>query len=62
MAALNADDGFALLIAYEMVALASRRVPTVTYLCQRHRWLIPAVLAVAGLHLGRRPTPVPASF
>lgn len=58
---MNADDGFAFLLAWEMVALASHRVPAITDLCARHHWLIPGVLGVIGLHLARRRVPIAVS-
>jgi hypothetical protein len=38
---------------YEACAILTRRVPTVSALCARHRYLTPAVLVVLGVHLWR---------
>lgn len=41
----------AFVFGYESAALVSRgRVPTVTYLCARHRWLAAASVAGLALH------------
>lgn len=36
---------------YEVGALASGRIPTVSTLCQRHPWLTPLVLGGLAVHL-----------
>lgn len=41
--------------AYEAMAIASRRLPTISTLSARHRRLIPAVLAVLAVHLAVHP-------
>lgn len=47
--------GVALACGYEVAAITTGRVPTITILCGRHRMLAPAVLAVLALHLYRQP-------
>lgn len=42
---------------YEVCAIATGRTPTVTALCERYRWLGPAVLASLALHLYLPPRP-----
>jgi hypothetical protein len=39
------------LCAYEAVAVTSRRIPTVSMLCRRHRWTEALLLAVLIAHL-----------
>lgn len=39
------------LCAYETVAITSRRLPTVSALCRRRRWVEAALLAVLITHL-----------
>lgn len=41
----------ALVCAYEVAAITTRRVPTVTALCGRHRLLGPLVIAALAVHL-----------
>lgn len=41
--------------AYEAVAIASRRLPTISAVSAKHRRLIPAVLAVLAVHLAVHP-------
>ena len=45
---------------YEAAALAGAPVPSLTVICSRYRWLIPAVIAAAAVHLWRASSPVPA--
>jgi hypothetical protein len=40
---------------YEITAITTGRVPTITMLCGRHRLLAPAVLTVLAIHLYRTP-------
>lgn len=48
-------SGVVVLCAYEMAALTSRRLPTVSALCREHRWLEAAMLAVLLAHLHHQP-------
>lgn len=45
------------LCAYEVAAIGTGRVPTVTMLCARNRWLAPVVLSALAVHLYRQPRP-----
>lgn len=53
------------LCTYEAAAVTSRRLPTLSQLCRRRRWVEAALLAVLLAHLhvqaGDRPAPVPAA-
>lgn len=53
---LNVDDLLGALMAYEVYAAISRRLPLVTTLCRQYPALTAAVLLIAFGHL-RRPTP-----
>lgn len=48
---MRADDPFAALLAYEALAIVGKRVPTLSHLCRRHKWLIPLVLGAISLHI-----------
>lgn len=50
--------GVVVACAYEVGAITTGKVPTITMLCGRYRWLAPAVIAVLAVHLYRQP-PVP---
>jgi hypothetical protein len=56
-AALAARIALAAACCYEAAALAGAPVPTLTVICSRHRWLVPAVLVALALHLLRTPPP-----
>lgn len=47
----------AALMAYELGALATGRVPTLTQVCARHRALAPVLVAALAVHLWRQPRP-----
>ena len=40
---------------FEIAAITTGRIPTITALCARHRWLGPAVLLTLAVHLYRVP-------
>lgn len=44
-------SAFAAMCAYEAAAIASRRAPTVSMLCRRHRWAEAALLGFLLVHL-----------
>lgn len=48
---MTVDDLFGVLVAYEVFALASGRVPPITRVCRRHRALCFPVLGVLLAHL-----------
>jgi hypothetical protein len=50
------------LCAYEAVAVTSRRVPTVSMLCRRHRWAEAVLLAILLAHLHARIADAAASL
>lgn len=45
------DDLFGLMVAYEVYALASGRLPPITRICRRHRSVCLPVLGVLLAHL-----------
>jgi len=47
--------GVAAVCAFEVIAITTGKVPTVTMLCARNRWLAPAVLAALAIHLYKQP-------
>lgn len=47
----------AAICGYEVAAIATGRLPTVTRLCQRHRVLAPALLTALAVHLYWHPVP-----
>jgi hypothetical protein len=47
--------GVAAACTFEVVAITTGKVPTISMLCGRHRWLGPAVLGVLAVHLYRQP-------
>ena len=56
--AISARRGLvAAICSYEVAAIASGRVPTVTALCGRYRWLAPAVITALAVHLAQQPRP-----
>lgn len=52
----HAKWGIAVACAYEVAAIAAGRTPTISDLCDRYRWLAPAVLAALAAHLYWHPT------
>lgn len=50
---VNVDDLFGAMVAYEMFALASGRVPPITRLCRKQRLLCLPVVAVILAHLAK---------
>jgi hypothetical protein len=47
------------LCGYEVAALATGRVPTLTALSARHRWLGPVLVIALAVHLYRQPGRLP---
>ena len=47
--------GVAAVCGFEIVAITTGKVPTVTMLCGRYRWLAPAVLVALAVHLYHQP-------
>jgi hypothetical protein len=47
----------AAICGYEVTAIATGKVPTVTRLCQQHPVLAPALLTALAVHLYWRPVP-----
>jgi hypothetical protein len=45
------------LCAYEVGAITTGKVPTITNLCGRHRWLAPALVVALAVHLARAEQP-----
>lgn len=45
----------ALLCSYEVAAIATGRVPTLTQVCGRRRWLGPVLVGALAVHLYRQP-------
>ena len=50
---MTVDDLFGAMVAYEMFALASNRVPPITRLCRKRRLLCVPVVAVILAHLAK---------
>ena len=49
--------GVVVACSWEIAAITTGRVPTITMICSRHRVLAPAVLTVLAVHLYRQPPP-----
>jgi hypothetical protein len=45
----------AALCSYEVAAVTTRRMPTLTQLCRRHPWLAPVLIGSLTVHLYRHP-------
>lgn len=43
------------LCGYELAAIVTGRVPTLTRLSARHRWLGPVLVGALAVHLARQP-------
>lgn len=53
---MTVDDLFGALVAYEMYALASKRLPSITRLCKRRRLLCFPVATIVVAHLAAKET------
>lgn len=51
----HAKWAVAVVCAYEVAAITTDTVPTVSHLCRKKRWLTPVVLAGLAVHLIHRP-------
>lgn len=49
--------GVVAVCGFEIAAITTGKVPTITMLCARHRLLAPAVLTVLAVHLYRQQPP-----
>ena len=50
---MTVDDLFGALVAYEVFALASGRLPPITRICRRHRLACLPVVGIVIAHLAR---------
>ena len=53
------DDLFGLMVAYEVYALASGRLPPITRICRRYHAVCVPVVAVLLAHLAAKEKPCP---